>query len=342
MMFFFVVLAAAISFIVSSWLIHRVEKFGLIDVPNTRSSHTKPTPKGGGFGIAAGILVACAGCFWGGLIGPDRERCLVIVGGALAMAVLGFFSDRQDIPAGMRLLMQMIVASVAVFFIQPANHFLIAGWDIHVGPWGFLIALIWLVGMTNFYNFMDGIDGLAAMQGIIAGIGIAMLGLIIHLNNLVFLGLILSAATTGFLFLNFPRAKIFMGDVGSYQIGMYIASVALIDQALFIPVVLMLGGFIFDTVVTLIRRAIRRERLHQAHKSHFYQRAVQLGYTHCQVTTVASFVFIILVILSALYLGSSPAIKVVIMVAVLVGLGGIAGWISHQETCRQRGGQRSV
>jgi Fuc2NAc and GlcNAc transferase len=327
---FLIILAAGIAFFISSWLIHNGNKLALMDVPNQRSSHAKPTPKGGGIGIVAGILAAMAGCFLTGLLETDAQYLAMIVSSS-GMAVLGLMSDRVHLSAILRLIIQAVFAGVVVFFLGRPFSFEIAGYVVNPGFWGICLALLWLVAITNFYNFMDGIDGLAAMQGIVAGIAIAFFGIILRQDALIPMGLILAGATLGFLLLNISPAKIFMGDVGSYSIGFYIAAGGLLNERLWVPVGIILGVFIFDTVVTLIRRIKNGERWLDAHKSHFYQRAVQLGYTHRQVTAAISLVFIFLATLACGYLLTTPFLRGIILLVVVSGLSGLARWVSGKE-----------
>lgn len=330
MLIFIVILSGMVSFLTSLWFIKRTDKLGLIDIPNIRSSHNNPTSKGGGVGIVLGMLIALGGCFLMGMIEIDIKY-LVILAGFLAVAVMGFYSDRFNMSALTRIILQTFIASIMVWFIGSPTSLEIGGYSITIGYIGIAFAVIWLVGITNFYNFMDGIDGLAAMQGIIAGIGITMFGIILKDKSLIPMGLVLSGATAGFLILNLSPAKIFMGDVGSYPLGLYIASFGLVNERLLVPIAMVLGVFIFDTVVTLIRRITKGERWYQAHRSHFYQRAVKLGYSHLQVTSALSLVALLLTGMACIYLQVLPLIQITILIVTLLGLISLALWIILRE-----------
>jgi len=333
MLVFLIIFAGLLSWVTSLWLIKKTATLGLIDVPNARSSHTRPTPKGGGIGIAVGFVITLGLCFARGLFRPSSEFW-VIVGGYVALAILGFFSDRAHLSARLRMLLQTAVAALTVWIIGQPTTFEIAGTYVNMGWLGMGFSVLWLVSVTNFYNFMDGIDGLAAAQGIIAGIGIAFLGWRVSQPLLVATGLIFAGATLGFLSLNISPAKLFMGDVGSYPAGFLLASGALLDKHLLVPVAMILAVFLFDTIVTLLRRMIRGERWQEAHKSHFYQRAVQLGFSHLQVTRMLSLVMLILTLLACRYVGSSPLEKIVFIFVALSGMTGLARWVSWQEHVR--------
>ena len=330
MLIFIVILSGIISFLTSLWLIERTDRLGLVDIPNIRSSHNKPTPKGGGVGIVLGMLIALAGCYLAGKIKADIKY-LIIIGGFLAVALVGFYNDCFNSSVLSRIILQTFIASIMVWFIGSPVVLEIGGSTFNVGYFGIIFAVIWLVGITNFYNFMDGINGLAAMQGVIAGIGIAVFGVILKDNSLIPIGLLLSGATAGFLMLNFPRTKIFMGDAGSYALGLYIASFALVNKRLLVPIALILGVFIFDTVVTLIRRIIKGECWYQAHRTHFYQRAVKLGYSHLQVTSVLSVVSFLLTVMACIYLQALPLVKISIIIVAVLGLFSLALWIILKE-----------
>lgn len=322
--------AGIISFLTALWLIKRTHKFGLIDIPNARSSHSKPTPTGGGVGIVLGILAVFGVLFLTGALKPEIKH-LIVMAGFLAVALIGFYSDRFNLSTLKRIIFQSIIAGIMIWLVGRPTELVIGSFIIPLGYFGIMFGLIWIVGVTNFYNFMDGIDGLAAMQGIIAGIGIAIFGVILNDKFLISMGLVLSGATAGFLVLNFPPAKIFMGDSGSYPIGFYIASYALINGQLLIPIAMVLGVFIFDPIITLIRRISKGEEWYKAHRSHFYQRAIKLGYSHLQVTSVVSLLSLLLTGLGCIYLQVLPSVQIVVCIVALLALIGPVLWIISKE-----------
>ncbi|MEW5894435.1 MAG: glycosyltransferase family 4 protein [Candidatus Omnitrophota bacterium] len=330
MLILILILAAGISFLVSLWCIQNAHRMGLMDVPNQRSSHNQPKPKGGGIGIASGMTLALAfGMFFN--IVEFRPPYSILFLGSLLMAVLGFFSDRLHISPLIRMIFQALIAGGTGAFMGLSDTVEVGGWVIALGFGKIIFAVIWMTAITNFYNFMDGIDGLAGMQGILMAAGIAVFGIILAEPTLVSSGWILAGAIAGFLLLNKPPARIFMGDSGSYFLGFFIAGIALTDQRLFVPVAMMLGVFIFDTVVTLIRRVLNRERWYQAHRSHFYQRAVKLGYSHAQVTLTLSFVILFLMASAVFYLNGFGWMKKAIIIFTCLELGLLAFWVNLKE-----------
>lgn len=335
MLMFAVFSAAVISFLTSFWFIRSADRIGLIDMPNPRSSHSRPTPRGGGIGIVTGMMVVLAACFMTGMIGIDLKY-LVIISGFFAMALLGFCSDRFNISAIARIILQILIAVIMARLIGCQGSVTIAGLLIPIGRIYTALAVIWLVTVTNFYNFMDGIDGLAAMQGIIAGIGIAFFGIILGNRSLIPMGLVLSGASAGFLVLNFPPARIFMGDTGSYSVGLYIASFALIDDRLVIPIAMVLGVFIFDAAITLTKRVVNGEEWYRAHRSHFYQRAVKSGYSHLQVTLVISIVMAVLTAMACIYPRALPLTRIIILISASGCLFTAALWVILKEKTEKR------
>lgn len=326
-----VVLSGVISFLISLWLIKKKDNLGLLDIPNVRSSHNRPTPKGGGVGIVSGILITLGGCYLIGLIEMEPFKYFIIMVCFFAVALLGFCSDRFNLSALNRLILQSLIALIMLGVIYSPSVLEIAKREIILVCVVIIFQFLWLVAITNFYNFMDGIDGLAAMQGIIAGIGIGTFGIILKDESLIPMGLVLTGASAGFLILNLTPAKIFMGDVGSYASGFYIASFILMNEKLLVPVALVLGVFIFDTVVTLMIRIARGERWYQAHRSHFYQRAVSLGYSHLQVTWTLSLISVLLTAMACLYLIVSPLIQIIIVFIAFLVLVSLSLWVILKE-----------
>jgi len=331
-----VILAGAISFSISLWFIKKFIKDRnglrfLVDIPNIRSSHKKITLRVGGMGIILGMLFSLIICFLLGEIDMMPVQYSFVLICLAAMSILGFCSDRFHISNRTRLFVQLIFSFLLVVSLGSLKSLEIAGYRIEFGFFGIFLGILWLVAITNFYNFMDGIDCLAAMQGIIAGIALMLFGIIIKDQIVILPALILTSATAGFILFNITPAKLFMGDVGSYPIGFYIASFGIINSKLFVPVALVLGVFIFDTVVTLFRRIMRGERWYQAHRSHFYQRATNLGYTHMQITLVLSLTSILLTILGCIYLKTMGITQLLIIFLGILLLVSLSSWITMKE-----------
>ena len=247
-----------------------------LDVPNARSSHTRPTPRGGGLVIVAGFFVGLIGWLLAG--GSLSPRAIGWIVGALLVACVSFVDDLRPLPAAPRLATHVLGAAILT----------LAGVQ---SPELLPLAFVYITLLTNVYNFMDGIDGLATAQAIIAGAALAMAGQIAANPLIATAGGLLAAASAGFLVYNLPPARVFMGDIGSTFLGFSFAGLTLLGNIGVgggrLPVELglvLLAPFLFDSLVTLTRRILRGERWYAAHRSHYYQRLVQRGLSHGQVT----------------------------------------------------------
>jgi Fuc2NAc and GlcNAc transferase len=256
-------------------------RLGLLDRPNPRSSHQAVVPRGGGLAIALGALgaLAVAGA---GLEGPATPVLL----GALALALVGLYDDRFSLPAGVRIAAQLVVAVAVVVALGGLERLpLPRPLDWRLGALGLPLAALWIVAVVNFFNFLDGIDGLATLQAVVTGTGIAIAA---WDASLALLAGALAGAAAGFLPFNWERASVFLGDVGSYFLGFTLAALPLgavpewrPGAVLFVAVSLWL--FLADATWTLARRGLRGERIHVAHREHIYQQlAARFG--HARVT----------------------------------------------------------
>ncbi len=315
-------------------ILHHAQHLGVIQVPNARSSHSVPTPSGGGVGIVIGGAI---GTSLAAFQAP-REILIVLVT-SLCIAAIGFFDDRRPIPAGFRLSAQFVFLAVAVIGVVPLgplSHEM--GIDFPMPVMFGLFGLLMLIGVywINLFNFMDGIDGLAASQAVFMALGAAALtllgtpGLIAHPG--VWWLIALAAASLGFLCLNWPPAKIFMGDAGSTYLGFIIAILALLTITwgwLTIWQWAILGApFVTDATVTLLRRALQRERIVEAHRRHAYQALSRRWSSHRWVTLLLIAMDLIWVLPLAFVAGWQEGFGVVIAAiayAPLVGLAFVAG-----------------
>ncbi|WP_095078294.1 glycosyltransferase family 4 protein [Pseudomonas sp. Irchel s3h17] len=258
----------------------------LIDVPNARSSHSVPTPRGGGVAIVVSFL--CVLPVLTALDFMSLSDRYALFGGGLLVAILGFADDHGHIAARWRLLGHFIAGAWALFWLGGLAPLSLFGSTIDLGWFGNILALVYLVWMLNLYNFMDGIDGLASAEAICACIGVVLVSWIVGYPSMVWVPLMLAAAVAGFGYWNFPPAKIFMGDAGSGFLGFVLAvlslSAAWIAPEMLYVWLIMLGAFIVDATWTLFRRLIRGDAVSQAHRSHAYQYASRLFKSHKKVT----------------------------------------------------------
>lgn len=292
------------AFLGSCFLTYLIRRYALaksvIDVPNARSSHSVPTPRGGGLAV---VIVFLGIAFGWGFIPYETIAASVLVAG------IGFWDDHRHIPARWRLLVHFCATTLAVtslysvpdipffdppepccfhcFTPKPNPHWLIYGF--------YIVALVWLL---NLYNFMDGIDGIASVEAITVALSVALFCARIYVDNDYVLSLLLlSASLAGFLVWNWPHAKIFMGDACSGFLGFILGVLALMTSATDLINIwswlILLGVFITDATFTLIKRILKGEVWYEAHSSHAYQHYArqlihkfqQQGYEHQDART---------------------------------------------------------
>lgn len=260
----------------------------LLDVPNARSSHSLPTPRGGGVAIVVAFLAGLCLAFFAGL-GIAAELFYALLGAGLGIALLGFLDDHGHIAARWRLLGHFLAAAWALYWLGGLPPLAVFGGLLQLSWIGHVLAAFYLVWLLNLYNFMDGIDGIASVEAICVCLGGAILYALLETSLLTDLPLLmLAAAVLGFLLWNFPPARIFMGDAGSGFLGIVLGVLSL--QAAWISPVLLwgwlilLGVFIVDATLTLLRRLLRGEKVYEAHRSHAYQYASRRFGRHLPVT----------------------------------------------------------
>ncbi len=249
----------------------------VVDRPGHRSLHSKPTVRGGGLAPAAVVIAVLA--LNGGFAGEVQAGLLVA---AVGFAGVGLIEDLKGVPPLPRLAAQLVVASAAYPMLVTGSE-LVGLAYIAVS----CAAVLWLAGYTNALNFMDGVNGMATVQVVVAGLAWSVIGFGLDVPVLIWGGLLLACAATGFLPYNFPRAKVFLGDVGSYFFGGCLAALTLVGIGAEVPVHVMLAPLVIslaDTGFTLVRRVVHRDIWHQAHREHVYQRLVLLGWSHGQAT----------------------------------------------------------
>jgi Fuc2NAc and GlcNAc transferase len=262
---------------------------GALDVPNERSSHTVPTPRGGGVAIVLAVSAAAAGLWL--LRRIDLALLMALLGG-IAVALVGFIDDRRPLRAAPRLLVHVLAALWALAWLGGLPPVQLGGQLHSSGAGGYVLGVIGIVWVLNLFNFMDGIDALAASEATFITWGGALAAVVAAASDATWQpALAVGAACCGFLLWNWPPARIFMGDVGSGYLGYLVAVLAVAatrtDPAALL-VWLTLGGlFLVDATVTLARRLLRGERAHTAHRSHAYQQLARRFGRHRRVTLLA-------------------------------------------------------
>lgn len=315
---------------VSCWLLgiavnRLLLRYQVIDLPNQRSSHTRPTVRGGGVAIIATVLGVG---FW--LIYRCEWQPLLSVSlCTLALAVVSFIDDLKSVRVAIRLSCHFLMAVVVLVTLGVSS--LTVGFSPSGGMPVPLVAFsllgaLWVVGYTNAFNFMDGINGLAAGQAAITGLGMSLLcALTSGEFSLppVLLGFAIAGAAFGFLPHNFPRARMFMGDVGSASLGFLLGVLVIwlpqISAAwLLVPLAMLHANFLLDTAITLVRRVARGDQWHKAHREHFYQRLVRAGKSHEFVTGLELALQGFVLVLMLLYLQASAPVRAALILLVIL------------------------
>jgi Fuc2NAc and GlcNAc transferase len=299
----------------------------LLDHPNERSAHATPTPRLGGIGIIVAFLAAAFGLTIG-LSG--QAPLLVALSGTAAIALLGLVDDLRPLPARWRFVIQVAAAAAVVVSRRRELALALAPLDALPQPLLAAGAVLWIVWVTNLYNFMDGIDGLAGGQAVWASLGLAGAAFSLGDGLLGWVLLSLAAASAGFLRYNLPKASIFMGDVGSTAIGFFLASVPFASVPA-VAVALALALFILDATTTLVRRVANGERWFAAHRTHVYQRPLAFGIPHARITYPAYGGMILVAAMAASYPAAGWNARTA-MLLVAVGLfGGAWLWVRSLE-----------
>lgn len=274
-----------LSFVLTYLMRMYAFKKNIIDNPNERSSHTMPTPRGGGVAVVISYLLSLAGLVYLGYLTPSIGIIVIVAG--FIIALLGFLDDHGHINALVRLAIHFLVAIGVVVALGGFTEVTIFN-DLKLGFIANIIAVLFLVWLLNLYNFMDGINGIASIEAITSVLSMALIYWVLNsaLNSQV---LSLMAATVfGFMLWNFPKAKIFMGDACSGFLGLVLGIWALYalkqDIDLFCAWVICLGVFIVDATFTLIRRVLNGHKMYDAHRSHAYQYASRKYQSHTKAT----------------------------------------------------------
>ena len=318
------ILSFAVTLAALGLLLSKFGRFAL-DRPNERSLHERPVPRTGGIGVLVGAFTSVAfgaGALW------------LPIGLAVGLAVLSFIDDVRGLRTGVRLAAHLGAAMLFVWYALTPMHAL----ELAL----IAIAVAWI---TNLYNFMDGSDGLAGGMALIGFAAYAFAAGAAHHEPLLLLNVALACAAAAFLLLNFPPARIFLGDVGSVPLGFLAAALGIVGWRddvwpLWFPV-LVFAPFIGDATITLIRRTARRERVWQAHRDHYYQRLVRMGAGH-RSTALTGYVLMLVCGAVALYAREEPpAVQVTAFGGSALLLAVTAAWIDVRWARYSGSGQAS-
>lgn len=309
----------------------------ITDVPNHRSSHTRPTPKSGGLAMAvtfAGGLLAVHMQSPHALIAPATLALyLGLIGAIVGAAVL---DDLGRLSPALKLALQIICAGTFATGIAHVSVLPIPGLGmVELGIWGTLGTVLWIVALLNLINFMDGINGLVSGVSILAAVALALLALRAGQEFVGSAALLLAAATAGFFVFNFPAGRIFLGDTGSQLLGFVLATLAVFGTSgpglplspYLVPILLV--ALLFDAVYTLVRRLARGEMVWVAHRDHLYQRLTRAGLSHAAVSPLYFALSLVAVVVAA-FVALRP------LTDGLFALGALAGLMALFATGAQR------
>jgi Fuc2NAc and GlcNAc transferase len=279
--------AVAAAACVLTWFVMRLAlRLAILDVPNERSSHQLPTPRGGGVAIVFTVVGTWLLAAVYGLV--DRQEVVVLAAGGLLVAAIGLADDRSDVPAKWRLLVHLIAAALLVAATGGLSAISFGGVSVDLGWAGAILALLYIVWLLNLYNFMDGIDGIAGVEAVTVAVPAAALLWMTGDTAMAIVTLTVGAASLGLLVWNWAPAKIFMGDVGSSFLGYTFGALAVVSHATSGVSIyawsILLGAFIVDATVTLIRRIVTGQKFYKAHRAHAYQHAVDRYGSHATVS----------------------------------------------------------
>jgi UDP-GlcNAc:undecaprenyl-phosphate GlcNAc-1-phosphate transferase len=307
----------------------------VMDIPNPRSSHSSPVPKSGGISFVSTFVVGSVIIYFVAEIARIDDRYFWgYVISAVLLAIVSYVDDVMQKTFLAKVLTQVLCVSVVLASGVIVTRLAIPYWgEVQLGWLGYVLTFLWILGLTNAYNFMDGLDGLAAGVAVIAAgflcaIAFQQLSVFVYMSSYVLL-----AGAAGFLLFNFPPAKIFMGDVGSAFLGFTFATLAVIGASLdlghlsFYIVPMLLFHFIFDTVFTFSRRLVRREKIHLAHRTHLYQLLNSLGYSHRAVSLFHYSLTVVQGIAAFVSIGLPANMRLLVFIPFLIFEIGYARWV---------------
>jgi Fuc2NAc and GlcNAc transferase len=301
----------------------------MLDVRNERSSHVVATPRGGGVVIALTVLSALL-VMGATEVLPSRS-VWAMVGGSIIVTLIGFMDDRGHIAPRWRLLGHFVAAAWVVGWLGGLPPLPFFGVVRNLGWVGDILAVFFVVWLLNLTNFMDGIDGIAAVEVITVCVGGVLAAGVVAPAGPWLAPVVLASTTLGFLCWNWPPAKIFMGDAGSGFLGLMVAALALQAgwdrPALFWAWVILLGAFVVDATVTLMRRVSRGEKFYVAHRSHAYQHAARRVGGHLPVTLAVGLINVAFLLPVALLVANGTLDGFAGVLLTYIPLAGIVWWM---------------
>ncbi|MGI6567552.1 MAG: undecaprenyl/decaprenyl-phosphate alpha-N-acetylglucosaminyl 1-phosphate transferase [Firmicutes bacterium] len=334
-------IALIISWLITPWYRRAAEKLGLVDEPNARRLNRVPVPTGGGIVIMAAFWAAV----W--LSGARHQAVPGLLAGSLIIGITGLADDRLDLRARTKLMGQILAAAAVVangtvvqFVTNPFGGMIYLGWL------GIPLTILWIVAVTNMFNFIDGLDGLAAGVAVIASVSLFGVAHELGYSFVALLLLALAGSTLGFLRYNFNPASVFMGDTGAMFLGFMLSSLAVegalkgaATVAVAVPVVI-LGLPTLDTVFSVVRRVRNGVPFYQADQGHLHHRLLDLGLSQRQAVLLLYGTALVFGSLGVLLVQAPPALGLgllFILMGLLISMANRWGWIDHGKESRGQG-----
>ncbi|MFN8619369.1 MAG: glycosyltransferase family 4 protein [Chloroflexota bacterium] len=297
----------------------------LLDHPNWRSSHDIPTPRLGGVGMIVAVVAASVA-----VSAPTGDAGLYLAA-AVLMALVGLVDDLRSLSQIVRLVLQTLVALVLVASLHRSLTVELPGWSITIdGVVAIILGTVWIVGVLNIWNFMDGLDGIAAGTSAVVLVGLTALG------GPAGVLVAAAAACLGFLTWNHSKASIFMGDSGSTFLGFLVACAVFVapGEVPMVPLAIVLAPFLFDATFTLLVRARNRKPLFDAHREHLYQRLADSGVEHRSIVAGYWSAAAACTIVAVEYVGGQPAPQLLALVVIIATCLGSVAFVRRRERGR--------
>jgi UDP-GlcNAc:undecaprenyl-phosphate GlcNAc-1-phosphate transferase len=325
MLEFLFILSALVAYIVTKLTIGLSMRRGVLDLPNERSSHSEPVPRLGGIGILAALVLPLAASLVMNLMGWVKEGVLtrsvsLMLLAGIGMALTGLYDDFHGLMPAKKFLLQFVLAGLLVVFGVRIESIAVLNWGpFLLGMLTFPLTILWLTGFANIFNFMDGINGLAAVTAILYSGFFFVLASWQGRPDLSAASLVVAGGCLGFFPHNFPRARTFMGDTGSLLLGIVLAVLVVelvqdsSNPASLIGLLLVCAVYLWDSGYTLLRRLRRRENIFQAHRSHLYQRLAQAGLGHVRITGLYLLLHVTMGFLGLAYVRCASALRPAIL-----------------------------
>jgi len=318
-------LSAVLALIATGFVRQRLADRAILDVPNERSSHEEPTVRGGGWAIIPIIFLGWIAAY--ALNSPDsfQTELVCLIGAAIGLAWISWKDDTGGIAPKWRLLAHIAAAGLVLAAVPPSSPIF---QGLLPGILDRIAALLLWIWFINLFNFMDGIDGIAGVETVSIGLGSALIfGVTATTQELGLAGAVMAGAAIGFLKWNWHPARIFLGDIGSIPLGFLLGwlLLRLAAEGQWAAALILPLYYLVDATITLVRRAVRGERVWQAHRNHFYQRAVQAGKSHAAVSSAIAVCNLMLIGLASLSISdplpalAGAGIMVVLLLIYLVG-----------------------